>query len=90
MSNAERFTGFAYVFIGLSFFVGFLALIDWCADGHALEYAIGIWNEFPYLMRLVIVCLVAGIAVVFALWGYMVHSAVLVDENDCPIEVKRK
>lgn len=88
MRNAERFTGIAYVFFGLSFAVAFLALVDWCADGHALEYALGIWNGFPPLMQLVIVCLVAGVACVFigALW--IIQSAEPVDEDECPINVK--
>jgi hypothetical protein len=90
MSNADRWNGYGYAFFGLCFLVGFYALIDWCADGYVIEYALGIWNSWPELMRLVIVCLLVGLAAIFGTFAYLVRSAVEVDENDCPIEVKRK
>ena len=90
MRNADRWNGYGYAFFGACFLVAFYALIDWCAEGRVLEYALGIWNSWPELMRLVVVCLIVGLALVFGLFGYLVHSAVEVDENDCPIEVKSK
>ncbi len=90
MSNADRWNGYGYAFFGLCFLVGFYALIDWCADGHVLEYALGIWNSWPEMMRLVVVCLVAGIAWMFLTLRYIIKSAEPVDENECPIQVKGK
>lgn len=90
MSNSDRWSGYGYVFFGVSFAVGFLALVDWAAEGNILEYALGIWNSWPELMRLVVLCLVIGVAAVLGMWMYLVRSAVLVDENECPIQVKGK
>ena len=53
-------SGIGYVLIGLSFIVGFLALVDAVAG-------VGIWNELaakweslPHLLRLVLICAALG------------------------------
>jgi hypothetical protein len=88
MSNAERWSGYGRVFFGLCFVVGFLAVVDWAADGGSLDCAIGIWDSIPYLWRVVIFCLAVGVATSFGIFYAMVRSAVAVDENECPIQVK--
>jgi len=88
MNRHERFSAFMRAAIGLSFVIGFFALIDWAAEGRTLEYALGIWNEWPELMRLVVVCLTVGMVVVCGFTLYIIHTAEPVDENECPIQVK--
>lgn len=90
MRNAKRFTALMRALIGASFLIGCFMLIDWAAEGRTLEYALGIWNEWPELMRLVVVCLTVGMVVVVGFTLYIIHTAEPVDENECPIQVKGK
>lgn len=81
--RADRIaTGIAYVFIGLSFVVGFLALVDYAADGNVVPYIGGVWDEVPNLAKLVIVCLGAGVFVMFGFGWWMVRTAVDIDPQD--------
>lgn len=88
--NHERAKGYLNAFFGICFLVAFLALIDWAAEGRTLEYALGIWNDFPPLMRLVVGCLTVGVLWMFGATWYIIHSAEAVDEDECPVNVKGK
>lgn len=90
MTNAERWSGYGRAFFGLCFVVGFLAVVDWAADGQTLDFAVQLWDNIAYLWRVVLFCLVVGIATSFGIFYFIIRSAVKVDDNYCPIEVKRK
>lgn len=86
----ERATGYLYAFFGLSFIVGFLALVDWAAEGRTLEYALGVWNDFPPILRLTVICLSVGTLWMLGTLLWIIRSAEPVDEDECPINVKGK
>ena len=64
--------------------------IDWITTAGNFEVVRAAWMSFPYFMRLVVVCLAAGLVVMFGFYFFLVRSAVPVDENECPIRVKGK
>jgi hypothetical protein len=78
----EIATGIAAVVAGMGALVGFMWFIDYVSDGGVSEMLGGIWEGFPPLLRLVIVCLGAGVAVMFVFWWYMVRTAEDIDPHD--------